>query len=287
MTIRGMQIIKHSLMEDMTFLAYTKRKEELKQIKYRGSNLYDYVKAIFNSRLYRCNELKGLYISNVFNATQNKTFTEFMEELKTYTELAKVYDELIAAVTKECNDINIEEVRQCCLMAFTLDNYIGFLMEYIIKEALEQSGFIVECNQLLDDIYKADILVGHKDSLEVVAIQCKSNTFNKLDDTTKDKYINGLNRFKAQYKTYEGLKHLNNIHTKFVFYNEHYHYCSFNDNALVDAEVVKGIKAFDVDVNHFGYKGLKYNDTVDIIAEISNILGVEAQPMQRQCKYII
>lgn len=270
-------------------MTYIKRKEELKQIRYKKSNLYDYVKSIFNSELYRYdsyNKLKGLYVSDVFNATQNKTFTEFMEQLKTYKELAEVFDEVLAAVTKICSDLNIVEVRRCCILAFTLDNYIGFMMEYIIKEALEQSGFIVECNQLLDDTYKVDMLVGHRNSLEAVAIQCKSSTFNGIDDTTKDKYINGLNRFKAQYKTYEGLKHLNTIHTKFVFYNEHYHYCSYNENTLVDAAIVKNIKALDSEVNYFGNYGLKYNDTTDIIAEISKILGVGTQTAQRQCNYI-
>lgn len=259
------------------FQNYAHTKVEFQNIKNnKNKSFYEVISNEFINIVGNNETHKAQLMNDILECTQNKSFTEFMEQLKQCKELIELYESAIDIIADKYSYIDKSIIRKCCEVKYAFDIYVGFLMELILKDALERYGFIVECNRLLDEAYKVDMLVGHRNSLDMVAIQMKSKTYVGISNDKKQLHIEGMNRFKNQYKTIKGLEHMNKPHTKFVFYNEHYHYCSYKGNSLVECEEVKNIMALDSEVNHFGHYGLKYVDTIHIVVEIANILGVEA-----------
>lgn len=269
--------VKHPLKNDSMFQNFADLKSEFKKVKNsKNQNFYEVISNEFINIVGNNETHKAQLMCEILESTQNKSFTEFMEQLKQCTELIELYESAIDIIADKYNYIDKSLIIKCCEIKYAFDIYVGFLMELTLKDTLEQYGFIVECNSLFDGAYKTDMLVGHRNSLEMVAIQMKSKTYVGISNDKKQLHIDGMNRFKNQYKTIKGLEHMNKPHTKFVFYNEHYHYCCYNGKSLVECEDVKNIKALDSEVNYFGYYGLKYVDTIHIVVEIANILGVEA-----------
>ena len=89
--------LKNLLMKDTTYLSFLHSKETLQQPQYNG--LYNKVAYTFRGKLYKSNKLKNLFMSEIFNSTDNKTFTEFMEALGEHTELYNEYENIVNAVS--------------------------------------------------------------------------------------------------------------------------------------------------------------------------------------------
>lgn len=271
----GMMSINHQLKEDVLFSTFANTKSELQNIRYKKHSVYDEIGRFFDDKIRNSQEYKNGLMIDIFDNTENKTITEFKELLSTKKELINTYEGIVGIIQELYKDIDPYVVAKCCMIKFVFDTYVGLLMEYLIKTALIDYGFIVECNGIYDTAYKIDMLIRHKYSSKMVAIQVKSKTYHRISDNKKDRHLERLNSFKERYKTFKHLELMDIPDIRYILYNEYHHYCSYKGNTLIKADDIKYISGLDTEHNHFGYYGLVYKDTVNIIAEICDIFDLE------------
>ena len=80
------------------------------------------------------------------------------------------------------------EQSQKLLIAYFILNYIGFLFEEYVATILKESGYDILIDTSIDNDYKVD-LIAIKDGIRI-GIQCKSTTYIKIAQKTKEDYYN-------------------------------------------------------------------------------------------------
>lgn len=280
--------LKNLLMKDTIYLSFLHNKKTLLQPQYKG--LYNKVGYTFRGKLYKSNKLKNLFMSEIFNSTDNKTFTEFMEALGEHTELYNEYENIVNAVSNIHNDVESTLIADICLLVFTLDTYIGFMIEYIIAESLRNEGFTVVSNTYLDTNYKVDLLVGHPQSFTAVAIQCKSYTNKNIKKYTKLRTIEGLKQFKKDYSQFEDLNCINDMKLRYIYYDSLEGITEAKNNIFrtVEGKSLVDVKA--VEHNYFSWdkdliqSNLQQKEIFNIvpleylILELKELLGIAKKP---------
>ena len=116
-------------MKDITYLNFLQNKKQL-QLQYK--ELYNKVAYSFRGQLYKSNQLKNLFMKDIFDSTNSKTFTEFMEALGANTELYNEYEKVISAVANIFDNVEATLIVDICLITYTFDTYVGFMVEYLI-----------------------------------------------------------------------------------------------------------------------------------------------------------
>lgn len=274
-------------MKDITYLNFLQNKKQL-QLQYK--ELYNKVAYSFRGQLYKSNQLKNLFMKDIFDSTNSKTFTEFMEALGANTELYNEYEKVISAVANIFDNVEATLIVDICLITYTFDTYVGFMVEYLIFETLQSEGFTVVNNTYLDTNYKIDLLVGHPQSSTAVAIQCKSYTNKNIKKYTKLRTIEGLKQFKKDYSQFKDLSCINDIQLRYIYYDtlegiteaQNNIFRTVEGKSLVDVDLIEP-NYFSFDINHLE-STLKQKNIANIvpieylILELKELLGISKKP---------
>lgn len=234
--------IQKKILEDLTYSNCLSLKNSILQ---QHSNLYTEVSSTFRSVIERDKrenigqKVGMLFLKEVFNNTANKTLSEYAKALSYHTELSNNYTTIVTIVCNLHSEYETATIETICYLAYVFDNYIGFMIEYLLAEKLKSEGLTVAINDYLDTKYKVDILVGSPYSCTAVAIQLKSYTHKNINRKVKQRQCEALNSFKNEYKQYNELSCIDNIETKFLFYDiENKGFRAVNDKVLVDTDIV-------------------------------------------------
>lgn len=229
-------------------------------------------------------------MSEIFNSTDNKTFTEFMEALGEHTELYNEYENIVNAVSNIHNDVDSTLIADICLLVFTLDTYIGFMIEYLTAQMLINEGFTVVSNAYLDTNYKVDLLVGHPQSCIAVAIQCKSYTNKNIKKYTKLRTIEGLKQFKKDYSQFKDLSCINDMKLRYIYYDSLEGITEGKNNIFRTVEGKSLVDVTAVEHNYFSWdkdliqSNLQQKEIFNIvpleylILELKELLGIVKKP---------
>lgn len=280
--------LKSLLMKDITYLSFLHNKETLLQPQYNG--LYNKVAYTFRGKLYKSKELKNLLMSEIFYSTDNKTFTEFMKALGEHTELYNEYENIVNAVSNILNDVDSTLIADICLLVFTLDTYIGFMIEYLTAQMLINEDFTVVSNTYLDTNYKVDLLVGHPQSSTAVAIQCKSYTNKNIKKYTKLRTIEGLKRFKKDYSQFKDLSCINDMKLMYIYYDSLEGITETKNNIFRTVEGKSLVDVTAVEHNYFSWdkdliqSNLQQKYVINLVPiefliyELKELLGIVKKP---------
>ena len=261
-----------------------------KQLQLHYKEEYNKIAYTFRGELYKSKELKNLFMSEVFNSTDNKTFTEFMKALGEHTELYNEYENIVNAVSNIHNDVESTLIADICLLVFTLDTYIGFMIEYIIAQSLRNEGFTVVSNTYLDTNYKVDLLVGHPQSSIAVAIQCKSYTNKNIKKYNKIRTIEGLKQFKKDYSQFKDLSCINDMKLRYIYYDSLEGITEGKNNIFRTVEGKSLVDVTAVEHNYFSWdkdliqSNLQQKEIFNIvpleylILELKELLGIAKKP---------
>lgn len=268
--------IQKKILEDLTYSNCLSLKNSILQ---QHSNLYTEVSSTFRSVIERDKrenfgqKVGMLFLKEVFNNTANKTLSEYAKALSYHTELSNSYTTIVAIVCNLHSEYETATIETICYLAYVFDNYIGFMIEYLLAEKLKSEGLTVAINDYLDTKYKIDLLVGSPYSCTAVAIQLKSYTHKNINPKVKQRQCEALNSFKNEYKQYNELSCIDNIETKFLFYdveNKNKGFRAVNDKALVDTDIVySGYYQYD---RNEDWSILKRRD-VPIILNIDSLIN--------------
>lgn len=234
--------IQKKILEDLTYSNCLSLKNSILQ---QYSNLYTEVSSTFRSVIERDKrenlgqKVGMLFLKEVFNNTANKTLSEYAKALSYHTELSNSYTTIVTIVCNLHSEYETATIETICYLAYVFDNYLGFMIEYLLAERLKAEGLTVAINDYLDTKYKIDLLVGSPNSCTAVAIQLKSYTHININLKVKQRQCKALNSFKNEYKQYNELSCIDNIETKFLFYDiENKGFRAVNNKTLVDTEIV-------------------------------------------------
>lgn len=234
--------IQKKILEDLTYSNCLSLKNSILQ---QYSNLYTEVSSTFRSVIERDKrenlgqKVGMLFLKEVFNNTANKTLSEYAKALSYHTELSNSYTTIVTIVCNLHSEYETATIETICYLAYVFDNYLGFMIEYLLAERLKAEGLTVAINDYLDTKYKIDLLVGSPNSCTAVAIQLKSYTHININPKVKQRQCKALNSFKNEYKQYNELSCIDNIETKFLFYDiENKGFRAVNNKTLVDTEIV-------------------------------------------------
>lgn len=266
--------IQKKILEDLTYSNFLSLKNSILQ---QYSNLYIEVGSTFRSVIERDkndnegNKVGMLFLKEVFNNTANKTLSEYMKALSYHTELSNNYTTIVTNVCNLHSEYETATIETICYLVYVFDNYIGFMIEYLLTERLKAEGLTVAINDYLDTKYKVDILVGSPNSSTAVAMQLKSYTHKNINPKVKQRQCKALNSFKNEYKQYNDLSRIDNIETKFLFYDiENKGFRAVNDKALVDTDIVhSGYYQYDINIT----LSTAFRKDIAIILDIDSLIN--------------
>ena len=145
-------------------------------------------------------ELNSNFWRNKFNIGYYKdyyaegiTLSQFINNILKYVDV-KLYKQTLNELVKYIKAMyNIKfsdnEIKEVIYYRMFYKNHKGFLFEDVLVEFLQNEGFEIIQSKELDNKYKIDLLLKHKDYDNSIGIQCKNLSYLKVKKSIKDNHI--------------------------------------------------------------------------------------------------
>ena len=174
------EYLKHRK-EDKYYKKYSNIKidSELKSIvtKELNSNFW---KDKFNIGYYKDYYAEGITLSKFINNILKKV------DVKLYKQ---TLNELVKYIKTMYNiSFSDSEIKEAIYYRMFYKNYVGFLFEDLLVEFLQNEEFKIIQSKELDNKYKIDLLLKHKDYDSLIGIQCKNLSYLKVKKSIKDNH---------------------------------------------------------------------------------------------------
>ena len=134
----------------------------------------------FNIGYYKDYYLEGItlskFINNILKKVDVKLYKQTLNELVKYIK---------AMYNISFSDSEIKEV---IYYRMFYKYYVGFLFEDLLVEFLQNEEFEIIQSKELDNKYKIDLLLKHKDYEGAIGIQCKNLSYLKVKKSIKDNH---------------------------------------------------------------------------------------------------
>lgn len=174
------EYLKHRK-EDKYYKKYSNIKidSELKSIvtKELNSNFW---KGKFNIGYYKDYYAEGITLSQFINNILKKV------DVKLYKQ---TLNELVKYIKTMYNiSFSDSEIKEAIYYRMFYKNYVGFLFEDLLVEFLQNEEFEIIQSKELDNKYKIDLLLKHKNYDSLIGIQCKNESYLKVKKSIKDNH---------------------------------------------------------------------------------------------------
>lgn len=144
-------------------------------------------------------ELNSNYWRNKFNIGYYKdyylegiTLSQFINNILKYVGLEhykQTLNELVKYIKAMYNiSFSDSEIKEVIYYRMFYKYYVGFLFEDLLIEFLQNEGFEIIQSKELDNKYKIDLLLKHKDYDSLIGIQCKNLSYLKVKKSIKDNH---------------------------------------------------------------------------------------------------
>ena len=144
-------------------------------------------------------ELNSNYWRNKFNIGYYKdyyaegiTLSKFINNILKYVGLEhykQTLNELVKYIKAMYNiSFSDSEIKEIIYYRMFYKYYVGFLFEDLLIEFLQNEGFEIIQSKELDNKYKIDLLLKHKDYDSLIGIQCKNESYLKVKKSIKDNH---------------------------------------------------------------------------------------------------
>lgn len=145
-------------------------------------------------------ELNSNFWRNKFNIGYYKdyyaegiTLSQFINNILKYVGLEhykQTLNELVKYIKAMYNiSFSDSEIKEVIYYRMFYKYYVGFLFEDVLVEFLQNEEFEIIQSKELDNKYKIDLLLKHKNYEGAIGIQCKNESYLKVKKSIKDNHI--------------------------------------------------------------------------------------------------
>lgn len=178
----------------------TYRKEDKIYQKYNklkvNSQLYAIVSEVVQNKVwkrylgigyYKSHYTEGITLSEyIVNAIKHMGEEDISEGKKLFKiRIATIRNHIKSRYSRYSED----DINKALIYKIFYKSYIGFVFEELLEYTYKINGFEVIQSRELDDVYKLDMVVKHKEFDEDVGIQCKSISYLNVDDYIKKQHM--------------------------------------------------------------------------------------------------
>lgn len=121
------------------------------------------------------------------------TLSQFINNILKYVGLEhykQTLNELVKYIKAMYNiKFSDNEIKEVIYYRMFYKNYKGFLFEDLLVEFLQNEEFEIIQSKELDNKYKIDLLLKHKNYDSLIGIQCKNLSYLKVKKSIKDNHI--------------------------------------------------------------------------------------------------